>query len=96
MKEFLFQNGCNTVVTTVPKTYVKDFQLGWKITLNSVLHCEWTTWCSKIFHPKHNIVIHFFGYQTEQMATELHFLLNLFSPLRIKNSRSSGKKTCPG
>ena len=30
-----------------------------------------------------NIVVHLFGWQREQMATEFHFLLNIFFPLHI-------------
>ena len=50
-------NGCNTMVIAIPKTYVKDFHLDWKISLSSV-PTLWTTLCPKIFHPKHNIVVH--------------------------------------
>ena len=42
------------------------------------------------------ILFFIFGWETEQMATKFHFLLNIFFLLHIKNSISSGKKTCPG
>ena len=51
-------------------------------------HCESST--------LNTILLFIFGWETEQMATKFHFLLNIFFPLHIKNSISSGKKTCPG